>query len=126
MATKSIPTIRVIAINAAGGALVTISASIFAGYVEIEECPPGGGAFVGSNYAPQGLNYSLPDDNYTLVYGLDARVIKQFGDAIRKNRSIGIKSITYPDGSVRAATPYGKFVSAQNATQVEVREWPQQ
>jgi len=122
----SIPKKRIIAVNASGGAPVPISASIPCAYVEIQECPPSGGAYTGANFAAQGINYTLPDDNFTAIYGLAPAAIFNVGDATKKNRQIGMKQITFPDGSTSTATVYGKFTSATAAaTQVEVREWPQ-
>lgn len=122
----SIPTRRVILINASGGALVTISASIPCAYVEIQECPPNGGTFNGSNYAPTGMNYNQPDDNFVATFGLNPGDVFSKGDATNKNRQIGMNQISFPDGTKSTATVYGKFVSATaGTTQVEVREWPQ-
>lgn len=131
MANLTNPKRRTIAVNGSAGALVLISASIFTGYVEIQECPPGseqagGGTYTGGAFTGQGLNYQRADENYANTYPLIPGQILQFGDAIRKNEGIGTPSWTYPDGSVRAATPLIKVISASvTASQVEVREWRQ-
>lgn len=116
------PKDRVIAVNGNAGAYVLISASIFAGYAEISECPPlGGGAF-----APQGLTYQRADENYANTYALIAGDTFPVGDSINKNRSEGVPSMTMADGSARPATPWIKVLSATaTATQVLVREWRQ-
>lgn len=120
------PKRRVIAINGSGGAAVLISASIFAGYAEIQECPPGGGSFTGANGNPQGLNIQRADENYVNTYGLNPGSIWAIGDAIQKNRSEGVSSMVMADGSTRPATPWVKVISATvTATNVQVTEWRQ-
>lgn len=122
----SIPKRTIWKINGSAGAAVKITSAVPAAYVEIQECPPNGGTFNGSNYAPLGLNYQLPDDNFTATFGLNPGDIFPVGDATNKNRQIGMKQISFPDGSNSQATVYGQFISAQaGGTQVEVREWPQ-
>lgn len=123
----SIPKKRVVAINGSAGGKVTISATIPCAYVEIQECPPNGGTFSGTNYAPMGMNYNLPDDAFAATFGLNPGDTFSAGDGINKNRQIGMHVITFPDGSSSTATVYGKFISATvTATQVEVREFPQE
>lgn len=120
------PKRRVIAINGSAGAYVLVSASIFAGYAEIAECPPGGGAFTGANGNPQGLNIQRADENYVNTYGLNPGAIWAIGDAIRKDRSEGVPSFGMADSSTRPATPWVKVISATvNATQIQVTEWRQ-
>ena len=74
---QSNPKRTVVAINASGGALVLISASKFAKYVEITECPPEG---TSDTYAPQGLIVTLPDDGYVAQFGLPPGLIWSIGD----------------------------------------------
>lgn len=122
---KSNPVKRIIAINANNGAYVLISASIFAGYVEIQEAP-NPATYAGGAFAGQGLQYQRADENFANTYDLVPGAILQVGDAIRKNRSEGVPSFTYPNQQVRAATPYVQILSGTaNATFVEVREWRQ-
>jgi hypothetical protein len=129
MANLTNPKRRTIAVNASGGALVLISASTFTGYVEIQESAPGsetGGTYAGGAFVGQGLTYQRADEAYANTYPLTPGAILQFGDAIRKNESIGCPSWTYADGSVRPATPFIKVISATAvASNVEVREWRQ-
>lgn len=124
MGIPTMPKKTVVPVNASNGAgYVLISATIFAGYVEIQEMPLGS-TYSGS-FTAQGLTYKLPDDNYTAIYALTPGTILQLGDSINKNRSIGTVKLTFPDGSSRT-TPYLKVQSATTtATQVEVREFPQ-
>jgi len=118
------PKRRVIVINGSAGAAVLIAASIFAGYAEIAECPPGGGTFTGANGNPQGLNIQRADENYANTYGLNPGAIWAIGDAIRKNRNEGVPSFVMADGVTRPATPWVKVISATvNATQIQVTEW---
>lgn len=121
----SSPVRRLIALNGSGGAFIVISASIFAGYVEIVEVPAepySGGAFTG-----EGTNYQRADENYANTYPLVPGGILQIGDAILKNRSVGVPGFTQSDGTARPATPYFKMKSASaNATNVQITEWLQQ
>lgn len=119
------PIRRVIAINGSAGAKVLISASCFARYVEIQECPPNGGTYNGANFAPQGLNYNRPNDNYVATYGLNPADIITLGDRqAPRDRAVGTVALPFPDGSTVAATPYVQAISATvTATQVEVREF---
>lgn len=128
MSNLNTPQRRTIAINAAGGAVVLVSASIFCGYAEIQECPPGseaaGGVYTGGNFNPQGLNIQRADENFANTYGLAPGAIWPIGDAINKSKTEGIPGFTYPDQSVRPPTPWVKVISATAvATQIEVREW---
>jgi len=118
------PKQRVIAINGSAGAQVLITASISAGYIEIVECAPNGGTYGGGTFTGQGLNYQRADENYVNTYGLPPGVVIPIGDAIAKNRCVGMPGWTYPDGSVRPATPLVKVISATGtATQILVTEW---
>lgn len=122
------PKERIIAVNGSGGAEVLISASIFTGYVEIQEVPPGSedsGTYTGG-FAPQGLNYQRADENYANTYPLTPGDTIILGDSIQKNRSIGVPSMGQADGNTRPATPFVKVISATvTATSVRVREWRQ-
>lgn len=127
------PQRRTVAVAAAGGVPVLISASIFCGYAEIQECPLGSEVSAtkydgtAATFAAQGLNVTRADENYVNTYGLPPGSIWQIGDAIRKSRCEGVPARTDADGSVRPATPWIKVVSATaTTTQVEVREWRQQ
>jgi hypothetical protein len=124
MANEQSPKRTIIPVNGSAGAQVLVSATQSDGYVEITECPSepyAGGAFVG-----QGLNYQRADENYATTYPLVPGAILQFGDAIRKNHSVGMIGFTYPDGSVRPATPFIKVISATvTATSVMLSEWRQ-
>jgi hypothetical protein len=116
------PQRRVIAVPASGSNPVLISASIFTGYAEIQECgPPAGGAF-----APQGMLLTRADENYANNYEVQPGAVWPIGDTFQKNRSIGVPQMGMADGSTRPATPWVKLVSlTATATQVEVREWRQ-
>jgi hypothetical protein len=112
---------RVISINASGGALVLISASKFAKYVEIQECPPEDSV----TYAPQGLIYTLPDDGYTAQLPLVPGMIWSGGDSSYRGK-LGFASpaMTDPANNAIPATPYMKAISGTGtATQVMVTEW---
>jgi hypothetical protein len=121
---RSDPVRREIVVPATGGNPVLISASIFTGYIEITEVPAipyAGGAFTG-----QGCVYQRADENYVNTYPLPTGATLAIGDPILKNRSEGAPGWTFPDGSVRPATPFIKILSATGtATTVEVREWAQ-
>jgi len=122
------PKKRIITINGSGGAVVAISASKFARYIEIQECPPGGGAaatFTGGNFAAQGMNYQQPDDGFTNWLGLAPGAVLALGDNNwRRDVGFGVPVRTDPAGNSIAATIYGKFISATvTGTQVEVREF---
>jgi hypothetical protein len=115
------PQTRLIAINGSGGAKVLISASVMAGYVEIQEWP------LTPSSQLQGLSIQRSDENYANTYPLPPGSIWSIGDSVRKNRCEGVPSFTYPDNVVRPATPWIEVISATaTATQVMVREWRQQ
>lgn len=119
---QSNPKRTVVAINASGGALVLISASKFAKYVEITECPPTG---TSDTYALQGLIITLPDDGYVTQYGLPPGFVWSVGDnSWRSKASVAAPAMTDPAGNAIAATPYVKLVSATGtATNVQITEW---
>jgi hypothetical protein len=119
---QSNPKRTVVAINAAGGPLVLISASKFAKYVEITECPPTG---TSDTYAPQGLILTLPDDGYVTQYGLPPGLIWSIGDnSWRSKAGVAAPAMTDPAGNSIPATAYAKLVSATStATNVQVTEW---
>jgi hypothetical protein len=105
---------------------VLIAASIFTGYVEIQECAPSGGAYTGGALTGQGLNYQRADENYVNTYALQPGAILSVGNQFARNRSTGCPARTDADGSARPATPFIKVYSASGeATQVEVREYRQ-
>lgn len=119
------PKVTVIALNGNQGLFVNIPCSRWSRYVEINECPPDKSTYVGDNYAPQGVNYSLPDDNFTEVFGLIAgnMLIRGSRDNPR-DRAIGNPGWTDAFGQAAGGTIYCKMRSATVAvTQVEVREW---
>lgn len=122
----AIPKVRVVAINGSAGAQVLIAASSFCRYVEIVECPPNGGSFTGSNFAPQGLNYQRPDDAYTATFGLLPADTLTFGDKqFARDRAVGVPPMTDPAGTSNPGTPFIKVKSATvTATQVQINEWP--
>ena len=124
VANKSNPKRTIVALNGSAGAFVTISASKFARYVEIAECPADGGAFTGT-FTAQGLNYELPDDNFATQHPLAAGAIFQLGQKeLPSEKAIGQPGWTTPDNQAVPATIYMKAKSATvTATQVEVREW---
>lgn len=114
------PQVRLIAIQAAGGNAVLVSASIFCGYAEIQEWPLGGQAL-------QGLVITRADENYANNYPLPPGSIWTIGDDKKKSRSEGVPSMGMADGSTRPATPWVKVISnTANATQIQVKEWRQQ
>jgi hypothetical protein len=96
--------------------------------MEIQECPPNAGTFNGTNYAPQGLNYTRADEAYANTYGLNPGAILQFGDqSWMRDRLIGIPAnMTDPAGVAIAQSEQStiKAISATvTASYVEVREW---
>jgi hypothetical protein len=126
-ANKSIPHRRVIAVNGSGGAAVTIQADLASvAYVEISECPADKGTFNGT-FAPQGLNFSTPDDNFVDVIGLPTTGLFSLGTKDGPSRSIANGPVTTPDGQSLPATFYMKALKSATvtATQVQVLEWPQ-
>lgn len=125
MARQTNPKRTLIQVPATGGAVVLVSATKTARYVEIQEVPPSNFDNNANPYAPQGLLYQLPDDNFTQSYGLVPGAVLLFGDLNwRSKPSIGQIKMTDPAGQAIAATPYVKVLSATaTATQIELREF---
>lgn len=125
MTRQSNPKTTLINVNASGGTVVLISATKFAKYVEIQEAPPANFDNNAHPYAPQGLVFQLPDDNYTASYGLVPGEIWSIGDNTwRSKTSIGSPAMTDPANNAIPATPYMKVISATGtATQITLREW---
>jgi hypothetical protein len=124
MSTRiSNPSETIVAINGSGGAAVKISASKFAKYVEIQECPPKG--YTGSNFAPEGLVYQKPDDNFVASYPLLPGEVLPLGDnTYRGKLGFASPAMTDPANNSIPATVYIQVLSATvTATQVRVREW---
>lgn len=119
------PKTTVIAIPASGGAAVKISASKFAKYVEIQECPPSNFDNNAHPFAAQGLLFQLPDDNFTQSYGLNPGAVWSIGDNTwRSKAGVSSPAMTDPAGNAIAATVYIQALSATaTATQVRVQEW---
>lgn len=122
------PKRRVVAINAAGGALVGIKPTIPCRKMEIVECPPGGGSWTGANASFQGLNYTLADDGYlAIIPQLPGDTIR-LGDDVSfgagTGRALGWPVRQDPTGTTITPPDLIRLVSASaSATQVEVREW---
>jgi hypothetical protein len=119
-------------VAAAGGAPTIIPITVNgAHYVEIAECPPKANAFNGANYAPQGLNYTLPDDGFLTPRGLVAGDILPFGNSDAMARQWGGRGLGFaaradnaqPGNTIPATTLCEVISATANATQVEVREW---
>jgi hypothetical protein len=115
------------AVNGSGGAAVQIPATAGSRKVTIQECAPGGGSFTGGNYAPQGLNYTRPDDNFTAVFPLlpSATLVLQNTTAqgIGAGAFQGGPAQTDPAGRSIAARIHCTLISATaTATQVLVIE----
>ena len=100
-------------------------------YVEITECPPNGGAFAGTAYAPQGLNMELPDDNFATQDAFVPGDTITFGnkDAMGhpgQGRGLGFAARVdnLNNFTTIPATVLCKLQSATpTATQVMVSEW---
>lgn len=119
------PKRRVVAINGSGGAYTQITASRYARYVEISECPADAGAFTGA-FSAQGLNYQLPDDNFTETYGLIPGDTFSLGESsyTPRGRCVGRPQQADERGNVQPATVYFQAKSATvTATHVQVLEW---
>lgn len=122
------PRRTLININGSGGAQVEIDVHTNgAQYAEISECPPAG--FAGTPFAPQGLNYTLPDDGYTQIYSALPADTIVFGnkDAMGKagqGRGLGFTARPSPGQPNIPATPLCKLISATvTGTQVLLTEW---
>lgn len=117
-------------INAAGGALVSIPSTAGSRKVVIVECPPenppAASSWNGANFAPQGLNYTVPDDNFVQVFPIlpaDSLVFESpLAQGIGAGALQGGPAQTDPAGRTIAARVYCKLVSAALATQVLVLE----
>jgi hypothetical protein len=117
------PKYTVIAIPAAGQVL--ISATKSCKYVEIVEVPPATFNNTTVPFAPQGLLYALPDDNYVHEYGLLPAQTWTGGDnTYRGKLGFAFQGATDPAGNTIPATPYMKIASASGvATQIQLTEW---
>lgn len=119
-------------INASGGALVSIVATAGSRKVVIQECPPedppGASTYNGANFAPQGSQYTLPDDGFVQIFPLlpDDQLV--FENHIAQGRGAGSfqggPAQTDPGGRTIPARIYCKLISATaTATQVLVIEY---
>lgn len=126
------PVRNIYAVNASGGAAVSLPLTVNgAKYVEVVECPPNGGNFTGGNYAPQGLNYNLPDDGYVATYGVLPGATLTFGSSdvmANPGHGQGLGFRSRPDvgnpGVNIAGKIYCKVTSATATTSyVQVSEW---
>ena len=126
------PKRRIIAINANNGAFVSIRISVNGcHYVEISEVPPDAGAFASSPYAPEGLNVTFPDDNFTLEFAYGPGDTITFGnkDAMGhpgQGRGLGFAARVdnLNNFTTIPATVLCKLLSATaTGTQVMVSEW---
>lgn len=122
------PKRTIYAINAAGGAVVAIPATASTRKVVIRECPPGAGGFNDQNFAPQGINYQLPNDGFVTVYPLLPADSLEFGNLIAEGKGAGplqgYAAQQDPGGRTIPAFIYCKMISATaTATQVLVLEY---
>jgi hypothetical protein len=124
------PKRTIYAINASGGARVSIPLTVNGcPYVEIVECPPDKDNYTGSNFAPQGLIMTLPDDSFTDQIGVNPAAIISFGNSNAMGRpgggkGLGFQSRPSPGAANISGTTYCNLVSATAvATQVQVSEW---
>jgi hypothetical protein len=122
------PKRTIYAINAAGGAIVAIPATAASRKVVITECPPGGGTFNDANFAPQGLNYQLPNDGFVTIYPLLPADSLVLGNLIAEGKGAGplqgYPAQQDPGGRTIPAFIYAKIISATaTATQVMVLEY---
>jgi len=130
----SIPKRTIYAIPAAGGTPVPIPVTVNGvHYVEIEEVPPdGSNSYNGTNFAPQGLNYTLPDDSFVLTHGLVPGDVLEFGNKDSMARQWGGRGLGFasrvdnsnPGGPNIPATVLCKLISATStATIIQTSEW---
>lgn len=122
------PRRRVVVVNANSGAYVLIQPTGSCRYMQIQECPPNAGAFTGSNYAPQGLNYTKGDDGFVAIFGLNPGDILSLGDnSWERNQALAcFATATDPAGQTIPQTEQAqvKVQSATGtATQVMVLEY---
>jgi hypothetical protein len=117
------PKTTVIAVPATGQVL--ISATKNCKYAEIVECPPATFNDGSIPFAPQGLLYTLPDDNYTAEYALLPAQTWAGGDnTYRGKLGFAFQGATDPAGQTIPATPYMKVASSSGvATQIRLTEW---
>lgn len=111
-----------VVVNAAGGALVSIPATIFSLQVLIMEDP---------NNAPagvlQGLIYFLPDEGFAIAHKLAAGEVLTLGNTVSQGAGLGriLGGPAQNTGQFNAipATVYAKVTSlTANATAVRVQE----
>lgn len=122
----------IIPINGSGGAFVSVTATAGARRLVIQECapenPPDGSNYDGTNFNPQGLNYTRPDDAFTQVFPLlpDDQLV--FDNPVAQGHGAGAlqggPAQQDPAGRTIAATIYCKMKSATaTATQVLLIEY---
>lgn len=119
-------------VNGSGGAYVPIPCTASSRKVVIQECPPenppDGSNWNGANFAPQGLNFTRPDDGFVQVFPLlpdDPLILEHPLAAGKAGGSLqGTPQQQDPAGRTIPATIYCKLISATaTATQVEVIEY---
>jgi len=128
MSTFSAGKRTIYAINGSGGALVSIPATAGSRRVEIVECAPGGGLYTGGNFAPQGLNYTRPDDGFVTILPLLPAATLVLDDVRATGKGAGVfqggPAQTDPAGNTVAARIHCKLISATaTSTQVLVIEF---
>lgn len=116
------------AVNAAGGALVSVLGTAGARKVVIMEIPPDGGNYNGANFAAQGLNFTLPDDGFVHIFPLTPGDQIILGDIVAEGRGAGSlqggPAQQDPAGRTVPARIHAKLISATaTATMVEVLEY---
>lgn len=117
------------AINASGGALVSIPSTAGSRKVIIVECAPGADSFTGGNFNPTGLNYSLPNDGFVAVFPLlpaaELVLDNPLAQGMGGGQFQGGPAQQDPAGRTIAAAIYAKLVSATaTTTQVLCIEYP--
>jgi hypothetical protein len=128
MSTFSAGKRTIYAVNGSAGAAVQIPATASARKVTIVECAPGGGSFSGGNFAPQGLNYTRPDDGFVQVFPLLPDQTLTLEHPVPQGMGSGPLqghcAQTDPAGRTIAATIYCTLISATTtASQVLVIEY---
>lgn len=109
-----------ILVNATGGALVSLSATLWARKVVIMEDPINGSA--------AGIVYTLPDDNFVAQHKLQAGEVLTLGDSVAQGNGKGPvvgRPAQVDSGSLTGtsvATVYAKLVSIGAATRVRMTE----
>lgn len=119
------PKQRVIAVNASGGALVSIPASVLFKRMLITETPDPN---VPATFNPQGIVYQTSRDgfvaSFVLLPGEDLVIEDSVLGGSGGGRTISAPAIPMPNGNTRTADVVVKVISATaTATQVLVREW---